>query len=161
MSACPSPVAIGFIRTQRSRPPKSFRPSHSLTTPRVAALRSGATASSRSRMRPSAGNVRALASIRSLPPGTKWSDRRRRATPQALRLRIIALRRRVKVHVQGLRVHREAGEPHVVRLGDRASGLVPEGLSDLELLEVFTGHENTSRRCRASRLDSDRARFYQ
>src|SRR4030095_902892 len=42
-------------------------------------LRSGATASSRSRIRPSAGSVRALASMRSLPPGTKWSERRRRA----------------------------------------------------------------------------------
>src|SRR5262249_31735385 len=76
--ACASAVASGFIRTQRSRPPNS-RVSHSRTTPRVAALRSGATASSRSRMRPSAGMVRALASMRSWPPGTKWSDRRRRA----------------------------------------------------------------------------------
>ena len=79
-SARPRPVARGFMRTQRSRPPKSSFSSHRRTIGRVAALRSGGTASSRSRMRPSAGNVSALAIIFSLPPGTKWSERRRRFT---------------------------------------------------------------------------------
>ena len=51
----PSPVAIGFIRTHRSRGPKSSSVSQRLTIGRVCAFRSGATASSRSRIRPSAG----------------------------------------------------------------------------------------------------------
>src|SRR5882724_6889689 len=64
------------MRTQRSRSPKSRVSSQCRTMGRVAAFRSGVTASSRSRMRPSAGSVSALASIRSLPPGTKCSERR-------------------------------------------------------------------------------------
>src|SRR5688572_14485478 len=79
-SATPRPEAIGFMRTHRSRPPKSSSESQRVTIGRVSAFRSGATASSRSRMRPSAGSVSALAIILSLPPGTKCSERRRRAS---------------------------------------------------------------------------------
>src|SRR5438034_938729 len=77
-SAAPSGPQIGFILTQRSRAPNSRVLSQSLTTGRVATFRSGGTASSRSRISPSAGSARAFRSIFSLPPGTKWSDRRRR-----------------------------------------------------------------------------------
>ena len=67
---------IGFILTQRSRPPKSSVSSQRRTMGRVAVLRSGGTESSRSRMRPSAGSVSDFCIIFSLPPGTKWSERR-------------------------------------------------------------------------------------
>src|SRR5262245_21177674 len=79
-SACPYSPQIGFMRTHFSRPPKSSASSQPRTTGRVATFRSGATASSRSRMSPSAGSARAFCIIRSLPPGTKWSDRRRAPT---------------------------------------------------------------------------------
>ena len=75
MSASAYSLPIGFIRTQRSRPPKSRVSSQRRTIGRVAAFRSGVTASSRSRISPSAGSVSALAIIFSLPPGTKWSER--------------------------------------------------------------------------------------
>ena len=90
MSASAWSVNTGFIRTQRSRPPKSRFWSQPRTMGRVAALRSGVTASSRSRIRPSAGRVSALAIIFSFPPGTKWSERR---IAQAERRRIMAARR--------------------------------------------------------------------
>src|SRR4030095_10371373 len=56
---------------------KSRSRTQRVTMARLAILRSGATASSRSRMSPSAGSVSALAIILSLPPGTKCSERRR------------------------------------------------------------------------------------
>src|SRR4030081_2147707 len=63
------PPAVQRTPPPRPPPPPNPRGSHSRTTPRVAALRSGATASSRSRIRPSAGEGRALAGVRALPPG--------------------------------------------------------------------------------------------
>src|SRR5262245_27690261 len=57
------------------------------------------------------------------------------------RLAELGLRRRVEVDVQRLWVHRQAREPYVVGLGDSAPRLVPERLSDRELLEVLSGHE--------------------
>src|SRR5258705_47539 len=56
------------------------------------------------------------------------------------RLAELGLRRRMKVDVERLGVHREAREPHVVRLGDRPAGLVPKGLSHLEVLQVLSRH---------------------
>ena len=66
------------MRTQRSRAAEVERLSQRADDrPRLRPCGRAATASSRSRIRPSAGSVSALAIIRSLPPGTKCRERRR------------------------------------------------------------------------------------
>src|SRR5262245_17330777 len=47
----------------------------------------------------------------------------------------------VEVDVQGLRVQGEAREEDVVRLGDRPSRLVPEGLANLQLVVTLARHD--------------------
>ena len=61
----------------RARSTTSAERSHSVTLARAAGLRSGGTESSRSSTRVSAALASALARYRSLPPGTKCTDRRR------------------------------------------------------------------------------------
>ena len=64
------------MRTILSLAAKSVSASHRATSARTSSLRAGVTASSKSSTRLSAALARDFASIRSLPPGTKWSERR-------------------------------------------------------------------------------------
>src|SRR5438552_1457551 len=102
---------MGFIRTQRSRPPKS-RPSHSRTIDRVAAL---------------------------LADGEPDGDAEGEQAVDE-RLAELRLARRVEVEMQRLRVHRHAGEEDVVGLGDGATVLIRQHGADLELLEKLPRH---------------------
>src|SRR5213594_3026793 len=148
-SARPSGPQIGFILTQRSRPPNSRWLSQSLTTGRVAAFRSGGTASSRSRISPSAGSASAFRSIFSLPParsgasaagasGTPLAHHRVPAR-QHDDVAVLVLRPVLEGDDAPLRTRPRLALVH--HLGLRVDRIaVEDGLRELDLLEAEVAH---------------------